>query len=73
MVGTVNQSSFQTNYWVASQNTLFYAVLKTFFNCWEEGFRNSTAEYFFLEYQTIADCWLELDPNVTELTVAAGL
>ena len=51
MVGTVNQSSFQSNNWISCQNTMFYAVLETFFNGWEEGFRNSTAEYLFFEYK----------------------
>ena len=73
MVGTVNQSSFQSNNWISCQNTVFYAVLKTFFNCWEEGFRNSTAEYLFLEYKAVANGWLKFDPYVTELTMTTGL
>ena len=72
MVGTVNQSSFQTNYWVACQSTFFDCFLQTFFNCWEEVLRNCATEYFFFEYE-VAYGWLEFDPNVTELTMTAGL
>ena len=73
MVGTVNQSSFQSNNWISCQNTVFYTVLKTFFNCWEEGFRNSTAEYLFLEYKAVANGWFKFDPYITELTMTTGL
>src|SRR5699024_4595356 len=51
MVGTVNQCSLQTNNRITCQNTVSYAVLQAFFNGWEEGLRNSTAEYLFFKYQ----------------------
>src|SRR5699024_5067910 len=73
MVGTVNQCSLQTNNRITCQNTVFYAVLQAFFNGWEEGLRNSTAEDLFFKYQAITNGWLKFDPNVTELTVTTGL
>ena len=52
---------------------MFYAVLQAFFNCREEGLRNSAAEYLFFKDKSVADCRLKFNPNIAELTMTAGL
>ena len=74
MVGTVYESSLEVNYRVACENTLLDRLLKSLLYCREVVLRNSSAEYLLLEYEIFCIVVrLELDPNVTVLTVTAGL
>ena len=73
MVRTVGKSCFKVNNGIACKNTVCNSILKSFFNCGEEVLRNGAAEYALCKFKLLLFAGLELDLNVTVLTVTAGL
>ena len=73
MVGTIDQSCQNTDHRIPGKHTGFTGFAETFFDCREEVSRNGTAEDGFFKDHFFAVGGLKLDPNVTVLTVTAGL
>ena len=73
MVGTVNEDSLESYNREACENALLDALLESLFNSGEEVFGNSAAEYPFFKYKLVRNARLKLNPNITVLTVTAGL
>ena len=73
MIGAVVEGGLKTYNRVACEGTLVYSFQQALFNCGEEVFGNRAADNSLAELKTLSVTRLELNPNITELTCAAGL
>jgi hypothetical protein len=73
VVAAVQQGSFQADHRVACQHALFGSQTHALFHSGEEVLGHAAAEHLLLKHHLLAVAGLEVDDNVTELAVAAGL
>ena len=73
MVAAVQQGGFQAHYGVACQHALFGGKAHALFNSREEVLGHAAAEHLLLKHDLLAVAGLEVDDNITELAVTAGL
>ena len=73
VVGTVVQGSLDTNGGIAREHALVDCFAQTLFNSGEEVLGNRAADYALCKLEAVGIIRLELDPNVAELAVTAGL
>ena len=73
MVAAIQQGSLQADHRITGQHTLFCGQTNALFNGREEVLRDTAAEDLFLKDDLLAVAGLEVDDDIAELAVAAGL
>ena len=73
VVAAIQQGSLQADHRITGQHALFGGKADTLFHCREEILGHAAAEHLFLKHDLLAVTGLEVDDDIAELAVAAGL
>ena len=73
VVAAVQQGGFQADHGITGQHALLSGKADALFNSREEVLRHAVAEHLLFEDDLLAVAGLEVDDDITELAVAAGL
>ena len=73
MVAAVQQGGLQADHRITGQHTLFCGQTNALFNGREEVLRDTAAEDLFLKDDLLAVAGLEVDDDIAELAMTAGL
>ena len=73
MVAAVQQGGFQADHGITGQHALLSGKADALFNSREEVLRHAAAEHLLFEDDLLAVAGLEVDDDIAELAVAAGL
>ncbi len=73
MVAAIQQGSLQADHRITGQHALFGGKADTLFHSREEVLGHAAAEHLFLKHDLLAVTGLEIDDDIAELAVAAGL